>query len=86
MAVCLRLRTCRQASKEEIVRFVIGLLIFGWESSTERVLGASVPAGPVLEVLFLATAVGMREGGQALALVSELEEMAQEAAAKKKEP
>eukprot|EP00746_Dinoflagellata_sp_MGD_P016787 gnl/MRDRNA2_/MRDRNA2_138131_c0_seq1.p1 gnl/MRDRNA2_/MRDRNA2_138131_c0~~gnl/MRDRNA2_/MRDRNA2_138131_c0_seq1.p1 ORF type:complete len:489 (-),score=86.54 gnl/MRDRNA2_/MRDRNA2_138131_c0_seq1:24-1490(-) len=61
-----------------LVGAVLWRLLSGWMGSASNTPGGAVPAGPVLEVLFLATSVGLREGGQALKLISELEEIASE--------
>lgn len=51
----------------------------GFEGGRYEPAEAELPAGPVLEVLFLATAERFRESGHALALVMDLEAGAREA-------
>jgi len=62
----------RELGAGDVVAAVLWRLIFGWEGAN----GLFSNGGPVLEVLFLATAPGMRESGHALELIAELEEAA----------
>lgn len=61
-----------------LVGAILWRIISGWPGSLASMPGGAVPAGPVLEVLFLATATGMREGGQAQKLIEELQEVGTE--------
>lgn len=68
-----------------LVGAVLWRLISGWQGSPASShggnylrSGTAVPAGSVLEVLFLATSVQARESGQAMKLIAELENVATE--------
>merc|ERR1712129_169482 len=59
-----------------LVSAVLWRLLHNWEGSTASASQQAVPAGPVLEVLFLATSFGSRGEGEGKTLVTELEEAA----------
>jgi len=71
-----RSSTHHQALQEGLVSAVLWRLLDGWTGASEDVLGEPVPAGPVLEVLFVATSIHAREWGEAAMLVAELEAVA----------
>jgi len=48
---------------ETLVGAVLWRLLFGWQHAAASATGDQGDAGPILEVLFLGIAVGLREGG-----------------------
>lgn len=69
-------RASEMLMKDGLVSTVLWRLLDGWSGTPGGALGGPVRAGPVLEVLFLATASESRQGGEAMNLVAELEEVA----------
>merc|ERR1712178_348061 len=60
----------------DVVSAVLWRLLYNWNGSPATTTEDAIPAGPVLEVLFLATLPGFRQQGEAQTLVKELEEAA----------
>eukprot|EP00929_Paragymnodinium_shiwhaense_P007325 TRINITY_DN11123_c0_g1_i16.p1 TRINITY_DN11123_c0_g1~~TRINITY_DN11123_c0_g1_i16.p1 ORF type:complete len:338 (-),score=67.09 TRINITY_DN11123_c0_g1_i16:164-1177(-) len=66
-------RLCGDTLSAGILGGVLWRVLEGWHGMDAAADFAAVPAGPVLEVLFLATVTEFRRGGEAAALLKDLE-------------